>query len=421
MKESELQTKNQNVHVTALSFTKLGDGLVDPKLVLSWLLTSLGAGVFWVGLLVPVREAGALLPQLFTSSRLRHVEVRKWWWVIGSLVQGLAVFAIAMSALFLRGDIAGIVIVSCLAVFAVARSICSVSYKDVMGKTVEKSRRGRITGTASSIAAGGTLMFGLLLLFDVFDQRMTVFIALFLASALWVIAALRFSMLSETASEINVSQTESVFSTYIQYLKRDTELQKFLVVRGLLTATAIAPPFLLILAKVGDTNLLVQLGGLVVASSFATFVSGWVWGTLSDRSTSRVLGFAGLGSGGFLGLALFGAFAGWYDAVWFLPVVLFGVVVSYQGVRIARSVHLVNLATEETRAAYTAISNTIIGVVLLTTGVFGLLAEATGIQSVVWLLLAMSLIGSLIGFTLKNEYRVCVFDDDCSGWLIYAN
>jgi len=41
--------------------------------------------------------------------------------------------------------------------------------------------------------------------------------------------------------------------------------------------------------------------------------------------------------------------------------------------------------------------------VLLTTGVFGLLAEATGIQSVVWLLLAMSLIGSLIGFTLKNE------------------
>jgi hypothetical protein len=318
-------------------------------------------------------------------------------------VQGLAVFAIAMSALFLRGDIAGIVIVSCLAVFAVARSICSVSYKDVMGKTVEKSRRGRITGTASSIAAGGTLMFGLLLLFDVFDQRMTVFIALFLASALWVIAALRFSMLSETASEINVSQTESVFSTYIQYLKRDTELQKFLVVRGLLTATAIAPPFLLILAKVGDTNLLVQLGGLVVASSFATFVSGWVWGTLSDRSTSRVLGFAGLGSGGFLGLALFGAFAGWYDAVWFLPVVLFGVVVSYQGVRIARSVHLVNLATEETRAAYTAISNTIIGVVLLTTGVFGLLAEATGIQSVVWLLLAMSLIGSLIGFTLKNE------------------
>jgi hypothetical protein len=403
MKESELQTKNQNVHVTALSFTKLGDGLVDPKLVLSWLLTSLGAGVFWVGLLVPVREAGALLPQLFTSSRLRHVEVRKWWWVIGSLVQGLAVFAIAMSALFLRGDIAGIVIVSCLAVFAVARSICSVSYKDVMGKTVEKSRRGRITGTASSIAAGGTLMFGLLLLFDVFDQRMTVFIALFLASALWVIAALRFSMLSETASEINVSQTESVFSTYIQYLKRDTELQKFLVVRGLLTATAIAPPFLLILAKVGDTNLLVQLGGLVVASSFATFVSGWVWGTLSDRSTSRVLGFAGLGSGGFLGLALFGAFAGWYDAVWFLPVVPFGVVVSYQGVRIARSVHLVNLATEETRAAYTAISNTIIGVVLLTTGVFGLLAEATGIQSVVWLLLAMSLIGSLIGFTLKNE------------------
>jgi MFS family permease len=175
-----------------------------------------------------------------------------------------------------------------------------------------------------------------------------------------------------------------------------------LVVRGLLTATAIAPPFLLLLAQAGDTNLLTQLGGLVVASSFATFVSGWVWGTLSDRSTSRVLGWAGLASTGFLGLALLGAYENWYDTVWFLPVVLFGLVVSYQGVRIARSVHLVNIATEETRAAYTAISNTIIGVVLLATGLFGVLGEMAGIQSVMWVLLAMSFGGGLLGFTLKS-------------------
>ena len=83
-------------------------------------------------------------------------------------------------------------------------------------------------------------------------------------------------------------------------------------------------------------------------------------------------------------------------------VVLFGLVVSYQGVRIARSVHLVNIATEETRAAYTAISNTIIGVVLLATGVFGVLGALAGVQSVVWVLFAMSFFGGLMGFTLKD-------------------
>ena len=402
MNTNETPAHNRNVHLFSLSFTKLGDGLIDPKLVLSWLLTSLGAGVFWVGLLVPVREAGALLPQLFTSARLRQVSVRKWWWVVGSLVQGLAVLGMAVSALFLQGNLAGASIISCLTVFAVARSICSVSYKDVMGKTVEKPKRGMITGSAASIAAGGILVFGLLLLFGVFEQRLIVLSALFLASVLWLAAAIRFASLREAASEIVVTDTESVFSTYVHYLIRDRELQKFLMVRGLLTATAIAPPFLLLLAQAGDTNLLTQLGGLVVASSFATFVSGWVWGTLSDRSTSRVLGWAGLASVGFLGLALLGAYENWYDTVWFLPVVLFGLVVSYQGVRIARSVHLVNIATEETRAAYTAISNTIIGVVLLATGVFGVLGEMAGIQSVMWMLLAMSLGGGLLGFTLKS-------------------
>jgi len=402
MNTNETPAHNRKVHLFSLSFTKLGDGLIDPKLVLSWLLTSLGAGVFWIGLLVPVREAGALLPQLFTSARLRRVAVRKWWWVVGSLVQGLAVLGVAVSALFLQGGPAGASIISCLAVFAVARSICSVSYKDVMGKTVEKPKRGMITGSAASIAAGGILVFGLLLLFGAFEQRLIVLSALFLASGLWLLAAIRFTSLNETASEVAAPNAESIFSTYVQYLTKDKELQKFLVVRGLLTATAIAPPFLLLLAQAGETNLLTQLGGLVVASSFATFVSGWVWGTLSDRSTSRVLGWAGLASVGFLGLALLGAYENWYDTVWFLPVVLFGLVVSYQGVRIARSVHLVNIATEETRAAYTAISNTIIGVVLLATGLFGVLGEMAGIQSVMWTLLAMSLGGGLLGFTLKS-------------------
>jgi hypothetical protein len=272
-----------------------------------------------------------------------------------------------------------------------------------MGKTVEKPTRGMITGSAASIAAGGTLVFGLLLLFNVFDQRLIVFEALFLASILWLTAAISFSSLQEEASEVAATHKQSIFLIYFGYLAKDRELQKFIVVRGLLTATAIAPPFLLLLARAGENNLLTQLGGLVVASSFATFVSGWVWGTLSDRSTSRVLGFAGLASVGFLGLALLGAYESWYDTVWFLPGVLFGVVVSYQGVRIARSVHLVNIATEETRAAYTAISNTIIGVVLLATGLLGLLAELAGVQSVVWVLLVMSFFGGLIGFTLNSQ------------------
>ncbi|MBU2359614.1 MAG: MFS transporter, partial [Alphaproteobacteria bacterium] len=98
-------------HVAALSASKIADGLIDPKLVLSWLLTHVGAGPFWVGLLVPVRESGALLPQLLTTPWITAAPVRKWFWAGGSAVQGICAGVIAVAGLTLSGATAGAVIV----------------------------------------------------------------------------------------------------------------------------------------------------------------------------------------------------------------------------------------------------------------------------------------------------------------------
>lgn len=396
--------QNKSIHTTSLSFTKLGDGLLNPKLVLAWLLTSVGAGAGFIGLLVPIREAGALLPQLFTAAKLRRVEVRKWWWVTGSVLQGMAVFGIALSGIFLSGTSAGVVIMILLTIFALARSICSVSYKDVLGKTVEKSERGLVTGTASSIAGGGVFLFGLLLMFEVVERGVIVFSALFLAAVLWVVSALLFTRLDEAPSDIEITGNESVFQSYKRYLFEDRELQKFLVVRALLTATAVAPPFILLMAgDVAEQGILSLLGAMVVATSFASFVSGRLWGRLSDYSTVLVLALSGLFASTFLALSLIAIPYGFYDTSWFLPLLIFVFMVAYEGVRNARTIHLVNLAGEETRAAYTAISNSIIGVVLLATGLFGVLAEATSVQTVIGVFAAMALAGGLLAFTLEKS------------------
>ncbi|MEM1409145.1 MAG: hypothetical protein AAGG79_00180 [Pseudomonadota bacterium] len=77
--ESACREEPQNFfkHVGSLSLTKSADGLIDPKLVLSWLLTHLGAPTALIGALVPIREAGALLPQMFTAAKLRALPKRK--------------------------------------------------------------------------------------------------------------------------------------------------------------------------------------------------------------------------------------------------------------------------------------------------------------------------------------------------------
>ena len=116
------QPRNFFTHIVSLAATKMADGLIDPKLVLSWLLTQLGSPALFIGLLVPVRESGALLPQLFTAASLRHLPLRKWAWTVGSIVQGIAAISIAIAALTLEGEAAGLAIILALGVLAIRRS-----------------------------------------------------------------------------------------------------------------------------------------------------------------------------------------------------------------------------------------------------------------------------------------------------------
>jgi hypothetical protein len=396
------QPHNRLIHTISLTLNRLGDGLVDPKLVLAWLLTSLGAGAFWIGLLVPLREAGALLPQLFTASRLRFVPVRKWWWVFGAMVQAVAVAGMVLTALTLTGAAAGAAIATLVAIFAVARSISSVSYKDVLGKTVEKSSRGAVSGAAASIASAGILVFGLVLLFGIAERTIIVISALSIASIMWVLAAITFARLIEEPSVVTADRQASAMRLYLGYLRHDRELQKFLLVRGLLVATAVTPPFLLLLANDSTGGFFAQLGALVIASSFAGFVSGYIWGKLSDYSTALVLALTGIATSITLIGAVAAASTNLYSTIWFLPFILFLIMTMYQGVRIARNIHIVNIAGEDTRAGYTAVSNTIIGVLLLFTGLLGLVAELTSIATTLLILAGMSLAGGLLAFRLKT-------------------
>lgn len=76
--------------------------------------------------------------------------------------------------------------------------------------------------------------------------------------------------------------------------------------------------------------------------------------------------------------------------------------IAYQGVRLGRSTHLVDMASEETRAAYTALSNTLIGFLLLAGGGFGFLAQAQGEVTVIAVFAVMSLLAVPVALSLEE-------------------
>ena len=390
-KAKESEPANFTRHVAALSASKVADGLINPKLVLSWLLTHLGAGSVLIGLLVPVRESGALLPQIFTTPRIASSRIRKWFWAGGALGEGLAAAGIVVAGLTLEGPVAGAVIVGLLAILALARSVCSASYKDVLGKTVAVSHRGTATGLASSTASVGVIAFALLLMTGIADRFVLVIAAIAMAAALWMVAAAIFATLEEVPSD--PQEPEGNPLRQFSALREDSQLTRFIVVRSMLVGTALAPPYLVMLQPDGALG---ALGALVLASAIASLLSSYVWGRLSDRSSRRVLIYSGIAAAGTLLLTLAASLTGAASWPLAVPVLLFGLMIAYHGVRQGRSTHLVDMAPEADRARYTAVSNTIVGLVLIAAGAVFAGISALSVPLVIALFAGFSLAAAWI-------------------------
>lgn len=402
----EDEPKNFFIHVGSLFLSKTADGLVDPKLVLSWLITTLGGSSSVVGLLVPVREAGALLPQLFTAGTIRKLPLRKYAWAVGSALQGLSAIGIGVSALVTSGETSSWLILFFLLTLALARSICSVSYKDVLGKTVSKSRRGSATGLASSVSALSVITFAILLSLDTLPKLSVVLSGIFIAGGLWIIAAFLFLTLEEKrgATDGGKSSIVSAFEN-LKLLKTDRQLQLFIRVRALLTATALAPPFMISAANSGDLRTFGGLGLLLIVSASSALLSAFVWGRLSDRSSRKVLVLSGLTSAAALTGAALALMNGYLSEGVTLPALLFVLMTAYQGVRLGRSTHLVDMGSPETRAAYTALSNTVIGLVLIAGSLFSVIAAMLGVNVVLWIMATMCLFAAISATTLDEVQK----------------
>ena len=388
------QPYNYARQVASLSLTRVGEGLADVKLVLAWLLDAVAAPTWTVGLLVPLRESFAMLPQLVISARIRQRRIRKTVYIAGCVVQGLAIIGIGLAGLALTGLAAGLVAIGLIAAFALGRSLCSISHKDVLAKTVDKGRRGSVSGTAGSIAAATTLLvaFG----YSTGWIPLTVPVvagAVIIGGMAWLLAAIVFNWIREYpgATEGGINGLAAVVAQ-LALLRSDRALRQLIATRALLLSTALAPPFYIALSGEREPSGLGRLGLFLIASALASLLSSYVWGRLADRSSRRVLMYAAALATFSNAVVAFVALAMPHGAISssFLPMMLFALMIAHQGVRLGRSVHVVDMANLDNRATYTALSNSVVGLLLLVGGVFGVIAQLLGIGAVLAAFAVMS-------------------------------
>jgi Major Facilitator Superfamily. len=393
------QPKNFFAYLIANFLGKIADELASAKLTLPWLLGALGTPAVFTGFLVPIREAGVLLPQLFVAAAVRHLPVRKGVWLLGAALSAIALAVMALTAGWVSGVAAGWAIIVSLVVFSLARGLCSVSAKDVLGKTISKGRRGNLMGISSGIAGVATLGVGVYIEF--FSQNPSSDLLaglLWIGAILWAIAFVVFAQIEEHsgATEGGGNAFATAFKSFA-LLKTDRPFRQYVIGRALLLSTALAPPFYVLLAQQYSENDLSGLGMLIIASGIAGAISAPVWGKMGDSSSRLVMILASLAAG-VLGIVLFAlaeSSSPWLSnplvhAGFFLLLTVF-----HSGVRLGRKVYLVDLANADNRATYVALSNTVIGLTMLAGGAIGLLADILSIQVVILVLSVIAVLAAL--------------------------
>lgn len=387
--------------------TKLGDAIANPKTTLTWMMDAIGAPVALTGLLVPVRESGSLIPQLVIAAFVRRQPVRKWVWVAGSLIQAVAVLAMGCIAWFLDGVAAGSAVVASLAVFSLARGLSSVAAKDVLGKTIPKTRRGRVNGFSASVAGLATLGVGSALVAYGADDsaRGTFFLLLAGAAVLWMLAAALYSQIAEWPGETEGggnALSEAVRKLVL--LREDAPFRNFVIARSLLLCSALSAPYYVILARHHSGSVTGQLGFFIIAGGLASSLSAPFWGRLADWSSRTVMVVAAcITSGlGFLAVGVEQFAPKLAGLMWFYPLVFFVLMVAHSGVRLGRKTYVVDLAAGNRRTDYVAVSNSVIGIVLLLLGGMGAVAQAFSVPLVILVLSVLGLGGAVMSWSLPE-------------------
>lgn len=398
---------NFSLMLVASFLSKLGDAIANPKTVLPWVMGAVGAPLALTGLLVPLRESGSLIPQLFIAGFVRRHPLRKWFWVAGSVLQAAAIAVIGAVALVATGAAAGWAVIALLLIFSLARGLCSVAQKDVLGKTIPKSKRGQLTGWSASAAGIVTIGVGAALMFAGRMQGGEPSYGAMIvgAGALWVGAALLFALVREYPGE-----TEGGGNAFFEALRRldilktDPAFRRFVVTRALFLSSALSAPYLVVMAQENGAGGAETLGMFVIASGLASMVSGPVWGRLADRSSRRVMVLAASVTA-VIGFLVYGTAMAAPDLLagaWFLPLAYFLLSVGHDGIRVGRKTYVVDLAGGNRRTDYVAVSNSIIGVLLLLAGAASAVLGALGAATVVLVLSVFGAAGALLGRTLPD-------------------
>ncbi len=382
--------KQKNLLITGLSLNKLADLLISAKTTLTALLISIGAPVWMIGWLVPIRESGALLPQVLISIYLRKHTQRHLVWRVGMLTQTLSVFCMLLAVILFSGGLAGTLILISLVFLSLGRSACSLIVKDMEADVAKKGERGNLIGIASTVSGMVTLVIAIPL--TIYDGSLSSNVLLIVLCGSLLSFVLTLICVWPVKTTVDVGdKEEKAFS-----IDFDATVYKFILVRGLFVHSALVAPYFMI-EKNGDVKELLPI--YIGAEATAALLSSIIWGKIADKSAKLTLQISGL----LAIISCIGLLTLQTTTVVTSALLFFLLSVSHAGVRTGRKTYSLDVKEGHERTELVGFSNTAIGMILLAFG--ALYAALTPVLtfSVVYIMAGMLLLAIITTVILPDE------------------
>ncbi|HJW83870.1 MAG TPA: hypothetical protein VJ754_06160, partial [Anaerolineae bacterium] len=271
--------------------------LISADLVLTNFLSKLTTSNFLIGLVVPLRDSGWFLPQLFISSYLQYRDRVLPIYRVMSVVRSLAWLGMALAVLFIADPAAVLLVFYALyTVNSLASGVSGLSFMDVVAKTIPSRRRGTFFGSRLffgsllGLAASGVVdaALGGALGFPYFTAiALLIFVSwLFASSGLFA-----FSLIREPPGEIR--EEPSTLGQHVRRAARlprdDRNFRLLLMGRVMLILSFVAAPFYGLYAtrELGADDRLI--GVFLAARTVAFLVANPVWARISNRRGNRLV------------------------------------------------------------------------------------------------------------------------------------
>jgi len=390
--------------------------LVAPPLVLTLFVSKLTSSNLLIGLVAPLGNACWFLPQIFVSARIQRMEHKMPSYKLSAVIRTLAWLTLAVAVWLLDDPL--LLLVGFFVLYTIARlsaGLAGLSFFDVVAKTIPARRRGsffswrQLLGGLLGLGAGWIVKIVLAHPALPFPHDHAFLFFLYCAAILPGLTS--FTMIREppgAAMTTPVTLGEQLRRAG-RILRENRVYRRYLFTRMSLALTSVALPFYGIYAK----NVLGAPEGMVgiyVATRIgAQMLFNLPWGRLSDRRGNQlVMRLLNLGTGTTVLLALILVFlmallqleGDWLPYLALPLFFLDGAV--RPGQVLSGSNFLLELVPEAERPLYLGFSNTLMGVIVLLSGLGGLMVDVLGFAGLFTASLLLCIVGYLLATGLPE-------------------